>query len=65
MFIVYVIALAVYLILVMGVAFFANSRINNEEDYIVAGRRLPVSLATFTIFATWFGAGTLLTNCSR
>ena len=33
----------------------------NEEDYIVAGRRLPLSLATATLLATWFGAGILLT----
>ena len=30
------------------------------EDYVVAGRRLPLSLASATLLATWFGAGTLL-----
>ena len=55
------IVLVVYLFGVMGVAVFANRKIQNEEDYIVAGRRLPAWMATFTLFATWFGAGTLLT----
>lgn len=35
-------------------------RIRTEEDYLVAGRSLRFGLATFTIFATWFGAETCI-----
>jgi Na+/proline symporter len=31
-----------------------------ENDYLLAGRRFGLGLATFTIFATWFGAETVV-----
>lgn len=55
------IAIYLYLIVMFAVAFWARSRIKDHEDYIVAGRRLPLGLSSFTLLATWFGAGTLLT----
>jgi Na+/proline symporter len=54
-------ALAVYVVVMFAVSFWARGRINNAEDFLVAGRRLPLFLAWPTLFATWFGAGTLLT----
>lgn len=54
------ISLAVYIGVMFALSFWARSSISTAEDYIVAGRRLPFSLATATLFATWFGAGTLL-----
>ena len=42
-------------------ALVARKRIQSNEDFVVAGRRLPLSLAWATLLATWFGAGTLLT----
>ncbi len=35
-------------------------RIRGEDDYLLAGRRFGPGLATFTIFATWFGAETCI-----
>jgi len=35
-------------------------RIRGENDYLIAGRRFGLGLATFTIFATWFGAETCI-----
>ncbi len=55
------ITLVVYVIAAFGLSFWARGKIHSAEDYVVAGRRLPLSLAWATIFATWFGAGTLLT----
>ena len=54
--------LAVYAVAMFIVGYFAQQRINNVEDYVVAGRRLPASLATLTIIATWFGAESLMTT---
>ena len=54
------IAIGVFCALMLGLALWARSRIHDEEDFIVAGRRLPLPLASATILATWFGAGTLL-----
>jgi SSS family transporter len=55
------IALGVFLIAMFAIGLWSQRRINDAEDYLVAGRRLPFSLACATLFATWFGAGTLLT----
>jgi Na+/proline symporter len=43
-----------------GLALAVRKRIKSTEDFIVAGRRLPLSLAWATLLATWFGAGTIL-----
>lgn len=44
----------VFIQLVFGVIY--SKRIANSEDFIVGGRRMGAGLASFTIFATWFGA---------
>ncbi|MBO6933939.1 MAG: sodium:solute symporter family protein [Deltaproteobacteria bacterium] len=51
---------AVYLVVVLALAAFAQRRVDSMEDYVVAGRRLTLGLASATLLATWFGAGTLL-----
>ena len=43
-----------------GLAFAVRGRIRSTEDFLVAGRRLPLSLAWAILLATWFGAGTIL-----
>lgn len=52
---------AVYCALLIGIGVVAQRRIKSREDFLVAGRRLSLPLATATLMATWFGAGTLLT----
>ncbi|WP_299463572.1 sodium:solute symporter family protein [uncultured Gimesia sp.] len=52
--------LGAYVLLMVGLGLYAGSRVKNEEDYLVAGRRLPLWLAWGTLLATWFGAATVL-----
>ncbi|HLE66476.1 MAG TPA: sodium:solute symporter family protein, partial [Burkholderiales bacterium] len=35
-------------------------RVHNSRDYLVAGRSLPLYMNVATVFATWFGAETVL-----
>ncbi|MBX9693432.1 MAG: sodium:solute symporter family protein [Cyanobacteria bacterium] len=49
----------------LGLGVFATRKVEDAEDYIVAGRRLTIFLAWSTILATWFGAGTVLTVCTE
>ena len=44
----------------LAIGVWASRRIASEEDYLVAGRRLGYPLMTFSIFATWFGAETIV-----
>lgn len=53
------IALGVYACGLIVVTLIASRRVKSEEDYVVAGRRLPLSLAWGTLMATWFGAATI------
>ena len=52
--------MVVYLVVMYGIAVFAQKKIHNAEDFLVAGRGLPLSLAWMTLLATWFGAATIL-----
>lgn len=49
-----------YLLVQFGIGIYVSRLIRTESDYLVAGRRLGYGLATFTIFATWFGAETTI-----
>lgn len=55
------VTIVVYVIGMFALAVWAQRKIHDAADFVVAGRRLPLSLAWMTIMATWFGAGTLLT----
>lgn len=55
------VAMGGYVVLAFALAAYAQRRVKSVEDYVVAGRRLPLWLATPTLLATWFGAGTLMT----
>ena len=53
-------ALLAYLLLQFGIGAWVSRRIFTEADYLVAGRKLGYWLMTFSIFATWFGAETVI-----
>ena len=50
----------VYVGILIFVGLYASRNIKNSSDFIIAGRRLPLWLCVFTVFATWFGSGTLI-----
>ena len=54
------VAIAVYVLAQLGIGWYISRRIKTEDDYLVAGRSLGYVVATFTIFATWFGAETCI-----
>src|SRR5262245_6120737 len=49
-----------YLALSIGIGLWAASRVHNSRDFVVAGRSLPLYMNAATVFATWFGAETVL-----
>ncbi|MDR1227456.1 MAG: sodium:solute symporter family protein [Azoarcus sp.] len=51
-----------YLVVSIGIGLFAAARVHNARDYITAGRHLPMSVVLAMVFATWFGAETVLGN---
>ena len=53
-------SVVLYLIITIAIGLWAARRVHNSRDYLVAGRKLPLYITTATVFATWFGAETVL-----
>ena len=49
-----------YLVLSIALGLAAATRVHNARDYITAGRHLPLYVVFAMVFATWFGAETVL-----
>ena len=52
--------IVIYLMFSVGIGLYASTRVHNAKDFAVAGRHLPLPMVTATVFATWFGAETVL-----
>ena len=55
-----VVSVLVYLAVTVAIGLYAARLVHNSKDYLVAGRSLPLYMNTATVFATWFGAETVL-----
>jgi Na+/proline symporter len=51
---------ALYLAVSIAIGLWAARRVHNSKDYLLAGRSLPLYMSVATVFATWFGAETVL-----
>ncbi len=49
-----------YWITSVGIGLYAGTRVHNARDFAIAGRHLPFYVVIATVFATWFGAETVL-----
>ncbi len=51
------IGIIIYMVLMLLIGWFSSRKVSGLSDFLVAGRRLPLWMATATLLATWFGAG--------
>jgi SSS family transporter len=51
---------ALYLIVSVAIGLYAATKVRNTRDYVTAGRSLNIWVVTAMVFATWFGAETVL-----
>lgn len=58
--VIYAVVLILYTIVMYVIGWLAERRISTVEDFLVAGRKLPLPMATATLVATWYGAEVLL-----
>jgi Na+/proline symporter len=49
-----------YIVLMVAIGVYASGKTHTVNEFIVAGRGLPVWLCSTTIVATWFGGGTMM-----
>ena len=50
----------IYMAATVAVGIYASSRVKDSKDFMVAGRSLPLYMNFACVFATWFGAETVL-----
>jgi solute:Na+ symporter, SSS family len=50
----------IYWLVSVAIGLWAARKVHNTKDFAVAGRHLPFYMVTATVFATWFGAETVL-----
>jgi len=55
-----ILSLTIYILIQLFIAWIASRTIRNEVDFLLAGRNLGVGLGAFSLFATWFGAETVI-----
>ncbi|AAZ96165.1 probable sodium/solute symporter [Thiobacillus denitrificans ATCC 25259] len=51
---------ALYLVVSIGIGLYGATKVHGAGDYITAGRALPMVVVVAMVFATWFGAETVL-----
>ncbi len=53
-------AVLAYFMVTVAIGLWAARRVHNSKDFLIAGRSLPLYMNMATVFATWFGAETVL-----
>lgn len=62
---VYLIAVIIYLLFMAGIGvYFSRTEIQDGDDFMVAGRRLPLFVVIGTLLATFVGSGTVVGGAS-
>ena len=49
-----------YLAFTIAIAWWASRRVKSTADFVVAGKSLPLFMASCALFATWFGSETVM-----
>ncbi len=52
-------AITCYLLATMAIGALASRWVKNAQDFVLAGRQLPLFLSASALFATWFGSETI------
>ena len=55
-----VLLVVLYFAVTIAIGLYASRRVSSSADYLIAGRSLPLYMNVATVFATWFGAETVL-----
>lgn len=49
-----------YLVATLLIGWWASRKVKTTQDFVIAGRRLPMLIAACALFATWFGSETIM-----
>lgn len=54
------VGVGIYLVIMLYIGVRASKKSDSTENFIVAGRGMPIWIGSATIIATWFGGGTMM-----
>lgn len=55
----YIVVVTTYILLLLGISIYKSRTVKSEEDFMVAGRSVPVYMLVATLICTWIGSGSL------
>lgn len=55
----YIVVVASYVLVLLGISVYKSRSVKSEEDFMVAGRNVPVYMLVATLVCTWIGSGSL------
>lgn len=56
---IYIATVVLYLSLLIGISIYKSRKVKTQDDFMVAGRSVPVYLLVATLVCTWIGSGSL------
>ncbi|MGH8222194.1 MAG: sodium:solute symporter family protein [Woeseiaceae bacterium] len=56
---IYIAVVLLYVLLLLGISVYKSRSVHSADDFMVAGRRVPVYLLVATLVCTWIGSGSL------
>ena len=56
---IYAAVVAIYVLMLLGISVYKSKTVKTEEDFMVAGRGVPVYMLVATLVCTWIGSGSL------
>ncbi|MFQ6105365.1 MAG: sodium:solute symporter [Candidatus Glassbacteria bacterium] len=56
----YLYIILAYLLVLMGFNFYRSKKVKSQDDFMVAGRQLSLTVMVFTLICTWIGSGTFI-----
>jgi SSS family solute:Na+ symporter len=56
---IYITVVTLYVLMLLGISVYKSRTVKTDEDFIVAGRGVPVYMLVATLVCTWIGSGSL------
>ncbi|MGE5234996.1 MAG: sodium:solute symporter family protein [Acidobacteriota bacterium] len=56
----YLYVVLAYLLVLAGFNFYRSRQVKSQDDFMVAGRKLSLTVMVFTLVCTWIGSGTFI-----
>jgi SSS family solute:Na+ symporter/sodium/proline symporter len=55
----YIVVVVAYVLVLLGISIYKSRTVKSDEDFMVAGRNVPVYMLVATLVCTWIGSGSL------